>query len=72
MGNEIQELITSLPFYSIDLVPPETNKTFNVKLVLTLLNADSINTNGTLGIGSFMTVLVGDTENNILLDKKIL
>lgn len=72
MGNEILELVTSLPFYSIELIPPETNTTFNVKLVLTLLNADSVNTNCTLGIGTFMTLLVGDSQNNILVDKRIL
>lgn len=72
MGNQIQEEVLHLPFYRVKVDPPENNRIFKVKIVVTLLNPENIIPICTAGLSSCMTLVVGDSENHILCCKKLL
>lgn len=65
-GSDLQELVKRIPKYKLELMFAEENGTKSVSLYVTLTNADDLNEKMTVDKNSYMILIVGDDENNIL------
>nr|XP_015837991.1 PREDICTED: probable ATP-dependent DNA helicase HFM1 isoform X3 [Tribolium castaneum] len=66
-GNKILEQIQHLPKYEMEL---QVHSNTQIKLAISLMNAQDLETKCTVNRNSLMYLLVGDSSNNILLYEK--
>lgn len=69
-GNDLIEQIKHIPKYEIKVELMQENNAKIIKLRVKLLNLDSLVNKMTVEENSYMNLLVGDDDNNVLLYEK--
>lgn len=70
MGNTIQDHVAHLPDYELFLDEVLYGNCLSVKLTIRLNNAEILKVNSSVNVNSCVNLLVGDTDNNIILYEK--
>lgn len=71
MGNELKDSVAHIPFYKMEIIQTDFTEIPKIELKITLENADKIYAKCTIQGSHFMYLIVGNSENDVLLFTKV-